>query len=157
MNSIETNVLDIFEGLFNIGEFYHKGLFSKKVSLNYEAVSNQPWVGFNCKENNKYSFRIHDLEIGEKELIYWHGSAQKNKEIKFNGFENIFSYFGDAKLRGILSIPEDNQRLGIYMEKGRINKLKTQEQLYGDETNALVMFFSLIENHDKKEKLKCQK
>ena len=101
--------------------FEEGGIFSKKISLNYKAISKQPWLNFNCLEKDKYSFRIHELEMGDEAML-WHVAAQQNKKVNFQGFLT----FGN--LRGYLTIPRENYKIGVLVNSGRIEKLVNQKE-----------------------------
>lgn len=111
------------------GLFENKDLFSRRICLNYKAISEQPWLYFNCLEEDKHSFKIHNLEMNESML--WHLAAQKDEKVEFEGFLTLGS------LRGYLAVPEENYKIGVVVRSGRIEKLINQKEL--EETkNAFV-------------------
>lgn len=113
------------------------GLFSKKISLSYKAISKQPWLNFNCLEKDKYSFKIHELEMGDEAML-WHVAAQQNKKVSFQGFLT----FGN--LRGYLTIPRENYKIGVLVNSGRIEKLVNQkeiEEMYDVSFSFIAPFF----------------
>ncbi|MAH03496.1 hypothetical protein CMI39_01775 [Candidatus Pacearchaeota archaeon] len=119
--------------------FDYRGLFSKDISLNYEATSEQPLIFFNCLDKDKFSFKVHDLQLKE-DAIFWHGVAQRDKKIKFKGFINSLYDIGFGGLRGNLNVEKDYQELGIYVRKGEVYQLQTKEQK--DEFRLLLSNFT---------------
>lgn len=111
----------LVQGVLDIFDFDHKGILSKKISLDYKLISNQPHVFFKCKDNYKLSFSLHDLQMKE-DSVYWHMAAQEKKKAKFEGFKGYF----DGRLRGYMGT--EDQRLGICFRKGQIYKLRTNAQ-----------------------------
>ena len=115
-------------------DFEAPGIFSRKVNLEYKATSEQPWVLFDCLNNKKYSFVVHELQFGSREgnreALYWHLTAPK-KKVELRGYVNYF-YPNRGSLRGYLSVPEDYHRIGVQVCSGGILKLKSQEALYED-------------------------
>jgi len=104
------------------------GILSKKVSLNYKATSKQPWTHFFCKAREKYSFVIHELEMDPSESMLWHLAVQQDEKVNFQGFLTF------GKLRGYLTIPEKNYKIGVLIKSGRIEKLVNQKEL--EKTNS---------------------
>ncbi len=52
MNRIQ----NLLKNFYNSLMFNYKGLFSKEISLNYKADSDQPEIYFNCLDKDKFSF-----------------------------------------------------------------------------------------------------
>ncbi|MCD4759632.1 hypothetical protein K8R33_01975 [archaeon] len=116
---------EIVSGVNDFMTFYHKGLFSRGVALHYFGLTLGPHVQFYCEEDDGLSFRVHNLQFGE-DAPYWNLAVQRGKDIEFNGFANrIFS----GRMRGILSVPEEGKRLGVCVDSGKVDVVRTQEQL----------------------------
>ena len=112
----------IYKALKLMVDFEEGEIFSKKISLNYDVVSEQPWLYFNCIDKNKYSFKIHELEMKNEGLL-WHIAAQEKEKFNFNG-HIIF-----GKLKGYLLTPDKNYKIGIWAKNGRIEKLTSQKEI----------------------------
>lgn len=93
--------LEIFEAMRKLF-YYHslierKGPLSKKIRVNYKAVSSDLWVNLIHPSDEKLSFRIHNLEFGhekEGEAAFLHTAVQRGKEVLFNGFMNRLHFLG---------------------------------------------------------------
>ncbi|MCK5149735.1 hypothetical protein KAJ87_02325 [Candidatus Pacearchaeota archaeon] len=127
-------------------DFEKAGIFSKKISLDYKAKSNQPWLSLECVQNDRFSFQVHDLELGEKEAPYWQLAGQKKKEMKFEGFVNRLYNKGIGYLRGYLKVPEDNREIGIFVKEGRIIKLKSGEEIFENKVKFLSPILTNLES-----------
>jgi len=119
----------------------HKGIFAKKILLNYELKSKQPFLYADCLDDENYSFNIHDLEMGN-ETMYWHFAAQKCAKANFEGFANIF-YPHIGSFRGFLKMEEGSQRLGLVVDSNqRIKKILTDEVLCEMDLDMLIGIFA---------------
>jgi len=119
---MEGDLINTFKSQIYRGIFEVKDIFSREIFLNYKAISEQPWLYFNCLEKDKHSFKIHDLEM-ENESMLWHLAAQKDEKVEFEGFLTLGS------LRGYLTVPEKDYKIGVVVESGRIRKLVSQKEL----------------------------
>ena len=119
---MENSLIKPLKSLRYHGLFENKDIFSRIIFLSYKAISEQPWLYFNCLEKDKYSFKIHDLEM-ENESMLWHLAAQKDEKVEFEGFLTLGS------LRGYLTVPEENYKIGVVVKSGRIRKLIGKEEL----------------------------
>ncbi|MEK6891010.1 MAG: hypothetical protein AABX03_02635 [Nanoarchaeota archaeon] len=142
----------IFESFSNIHYFNHKGLLSKKVSLDYEIKGDQPWIDFHCSQNKLYNFSVHNLELKTfDEAIYWQMAAQSGKKAKLDGFLSSLFNFGMGNLKGYLSMPEESHKIGITINnKGRITRIQTTEEY----DIGLSAFMGLTEEFLKEKKTK---
>ena len=122
--------------------FNHKGL-SKKIDLEYEVKSAQPWVYFQCPSDDGLSFRVHDLELGEKEALFWHMFAQNDGKAMFEGFINPLYFLGLKTIRGYIINHDLYHKIGIIARNGRVQKIKTHEEIIKDsfQFSSLVTFF----------------
>ena len=112
-------------------DFEDRGLvLSKKVSLRYSAVNQQPWLYFDCLDHRRYSFQVHELELGQSEAPYWFMvAAKKDKNIRLEGFVNKMYSRGLGSLIGYLEVPEDHHMIGVIIVGDRVHKIRTQEQI----------------------------
>jgi hypothetical protein len=134
-------------------DFESGGILSKPVSLEYRVQGHQPWAIFECLENEAYNFAVHELQFGVMEgnsaAVYWI-LASKEKKVEFQGFANrLYPHIG--LLRGYLSVPKDNYKMGIQVRKGGILKLKTQKELIEDSLEAFNIIEPMILSFKKKE------
>ncbi len=109
--------------------FEQPGILSKKVTLNYRGESRQPWLDMICLEDEKYSFKAHELELGPKEAVYWNLAAQHGKEIVFEGYKDMFYSSGLGKLRGYLSLKDGYPKTGLWIKKGRVRRVRPKEEM----------------------------
>jgi hypothetical protein len=134
--------------------FNCRSLLYKKINLDYSAASDQPWLYFNCKDNEKYSFKIHDLQLKE-DSTYWHLAAQRKKKAVFNGFISHFYDLGIGTLRGYIS-PKDemsyNQRLGVYVRAGKVIGTRTEKEIYESMHSLTSIVVGLIKCEKRLEK-----
>jgi len=139
-------------------DFNKESIFCKNILLEYKAVSEQPWVYFNCLDNELYSFRIHDLQLGNREAneesIFWHLTAQNNEKITFKGFVNKLYSKGIGSLRGYLNTEICYCRTGIVVKSNKIVKVRTHKQL---SENSLFFYAGAIAELNKKGSLPTNK
>ena len=112
--------------------FESGGPLSRRVSINYGAVSSNPWICFNHPSDEDLSFRIHNLEFGEErqgEAMLLHTSVQKGKQVVFNGFVSRLHFLGKNKMRGYIEIPSDYYRLGVVVNDGRVTEMITTGEM----------------------------
>ncbi len=128
--------------------FDKKGILSKRASLKYQVKSLQPWLHFDCVDNNKLLFKAHDLQLrGEGPTL--HLAAQRGKNFVFEGFVNIGYSFGFGIIRGYLKIPEDYYRLGIVIKKERVVQIRTEKELFESSiklTAPIMCIIGLLDN-----------
>lgn len=125
----------LYSALNDIQDFNHKGLLASVLNIEYELTSKQPHLIFQTPENEKLNFRLHDLQLGE-DATYWHLAAQRNKKAQFKGFINkLYPKIGTQ--RGIITIPDDNQRFGICLQNHHPYKIKTNDQLTENQSYLL--------------------
>jgi hypothetical protein len=112
--------------------FEFRGLLTKRVGLDYSVIHQQPWALFDCTNDKKYSFRIHELQFGleegNKEAAYW---LTAQKKARLEGHAGLF-YPRFGLLRGYLSVPEDCHKIGVQVKSGSVAMLRTQKQLNED-------------------------
>jgi len=115
--------------------FSHKGL-SEKISLDYELVSDPPWVYFILPSDGNLSFMIHDLEFGlnydNEESIFWHLSALDGRRANFEGFVDLSGFLGKRKIRGYIGTPDFKHRTGIVTHNGRVEEIRSLEDRRSD-------------------------
>ena len=109
-------------------KFHEGSIISKELNLPYVAVSSGNFVNFNCKKDDSYSFRIHELEFRD-DKIYWMMHAQRDNELIFKGFANRLYDIRIGSLRGVLESPKDYRHLGLIIKDKRIEELKTHEEM----------------------------
>ncbi len=117
--------------------FIQKGL-SKSVSLDYDLRNQQPWIYFDCQSDSNLSFRAHNLELGLDEAIFWGMAAQESEEAKFEGFINPLHFFGRKTIRGYMSIPKKFRKIGLIVKNGRVQRVKTWDELMEDAADFLI-------------------
>jgi len=121
------NIGDVYVAFTDWYLFNHRGIFSKKVTVDYKTESEGPWMHFSS-ENTQYSFKVHNLELHE-DFIFWQGVAQKNREVTLEGFVNHLFSIGMGNLRGTLSVKGERMELGVFVKSGRITKLRTNSEI----------------------------
>lgn len=132
---------ELCEMIRNLSDFEHQGIMSRKVDLEYEATSKQPWLYFTHPSDERLSFRVHELEFGATDAIYWNTRAQKEGVIEFSGFAHKFFNWGIGTLRGYLKSSEPFYRTGLIVKDGRMQRVVSQEQL--NEAGSFMMYTML--------------
>jgi len=136
---------EFWQSFQDIYDFERGGILSKEISLEYNIVSDQPHLNFNCKKDKEFSFRVHDLELGTtpEEAYFWHSVAQRGEAAKFNGFINMGYPLIKGSLRGILSVDKEFHRLGVLIRDGRIIKKRNNEEM----NKSVCVFIGAIAAH----------
>jgi hypothetical protein len=145
--------LKIFEEMRKLF-YYHslleiKGLFSKKITMDYEAGSYDPWLNFNCLSDEDLSFRVHNLEFGKErqdEATFLHTAVQRGKGVRFNGFINRFHFLGSKRIRGYLEVPSEHYRLGVVVNNGRVTELITTKEMYEIPSTLMLTLLFISQN-----------
>jgi|TARA_Y100000310_G_scaffold244826_1_gene249724 hypothetical protein len=136
----EIRLRSLLQAFYDMRTFDLEGVFSNKISLNYKATSEQPWIFFDCIDNDMFSFKAHDLHLREDSLS-WHLAAQRNKKIKFEGFVNKLYHLDIGSLRGDMTMYGGFRDLGVLIKKGKVINLRRKEEI---EDNYGIIFSSLI-------------
>ena len=146
-------VLEIFEEVRKLF-YYHslferKGLFSKKITINYKADSCDPWLHFNYPPDEDLSFRVHNLEFGKErqdEATFLHMAVQRGKDVTFNGFINRLHILGFKRIRGYLEVPSEHYKLGVVVNKGRVTELRTTKEIYEVPSKLMLSLLFISQN-----------
>ena len=145
--------LEIFEEMRKLF-YYHsllerKGLFSKKITIDYEAGSCDPWLNFNCLSEEYLSFKVHNLEFGKEgqdEATFLHTAVQRGKNVRFNGFINRFHFLGFKRIRGYLEVPSEHYRLGVVVDNGRVSELITTKEMHEIPSRLMLTLLFISQN-----------
>ncbi len=141
--------------------YYHsllekKGLFSRKISIDYKVGSYDSWLHFNHPSDEDLSFRIHSLEFGKErqgEAAFLHTAVQRGKDVIFEGFINQLHFLGFKRIRGYLEVPSEYYKLGIVVNNGRVNELITTQEMFEMSSKLFIPLFFLIHQGYKRKTL----
>ncbi|MFC1722870.1 hypothetical protein ACFL0V_01920 [Nanoarchaeota archaeon] len=102
------------------------GILDRKVQLSYRVADQRPWTSFSCNEYPDLSFRAHQYELGDTEAVFWQRYTDKNHLATFEGYTNRFSR-KIGHLRGYMKTENPYHRMGVWVRKGRLFQLRTDE------------------------------
>ena len=146
----QTGMEDLFRIFNDYNTFGRQGM-SRKVSLDYDVESGQPWVYFACPSDDDLSFRVHDLQLGDREAMFWHMFAQGEGKAKFNGFMSRLSLLGIKRIRGKMGVQNDrvSHETGFVVQNGIVEKVKTNDDYNRDSLRAIsILAFPLMRYWD---------
>lgn len=106
-------------------------LIDKELSRDYTLAYYPPIISFKCFTEPFYSFKLHIGNFKDKnEESFWRNAAITHKDILFNGHVTKgYINLGMGSLRGYVSILDNNRRLGVYVKKGIVKDLLTEDDL----------------------------
>lgn len=104
-----------------------KGIFDKKVSIEYAAENNVSQIHF--RDDGLLSFRLNVLDLeDQEEAEFWLGAEARKEKLKFNGYVNLFYPFA-GRLRGYMSSEDEKRKLLLSVRKGRAERVITERKL----------------------------
>jgi len=123
-----------------------RSLLSKKISLEYGVISEEDKIFFRKDgDHRKVSLILRDSMIDNiEESDYWHSVAKQGKKAKFDGYYGVDFVGLVCKphrvifLKGYISVPEDNHKMGICIGAGNRKLKPDKEPLRDDRLNSKV-------------------